>query len=189
MDKSGNRNPLGKARRSIWFLLRAVLIISLLLGVAYAVFTESMYISNMYIVTTEGMKLRAETILKNGSPVELEQFFTNKFIASDELLNSGAYLDYAVDTYDYRYDIKGISVFPWSSAGSITYVERIPIINASPISDEISVTVTPWVSMLYKINLIKKDGRWLIDSLDVVQENPAEEVRPTPDYSQLEGKE
>ena len=59
-------NPLGTVRRSIWYVLRTVLIVSLILGGAFAVFTEGMYISNMYIIVTEGMALRAETILNKG---------------------------------------------------------------------------------------------------------------------------
>ena len=187
MGKAQNKNPLGKLRRSIWFVLRAVLIISAILGIAYGVFTEAMYISNMFIVTTEGMSLRAETILQNGSHSELEQYFTDRFLEEDELLNGGAYLDFAVDSYDYRYDIKGFSVLPWSRTGSVTYVERIPTIRATPVSEEVQGPVTPWTPMHYRVNLVKLDGRWLIDSLTVVEENPPEEVRPTPDYSQIEG--
>ncbi|MBR3382979.1 MAG: hypothetical protein IKG85_08110 [Clostridia bacterium] len=183
---SENSNPIGKVRRSIWFVLRAVLIVSVVLGLAYAVFTEAMYVSNMYVVTTEGMKLRADTVLKNGSKTELRQYFTDDFIASDALLADGAYLDYAVDSYDYRYSIKGFSVFPWATTGSFRYVERIPTITATPVSDEVSGPVTPWVPMYYKVNLKKVDGRWLIDSLVVLEENTPEEARPTPDYSQLE---
>lgn len=182
-----NKNPLGKARRSIWFVLRAVLIISAVLGLAYAVFTEAMYISNMFIVTTEGMEQRADTVLENGSISELKQYFTDGFLEHDELLNSGAYLDYAVDSYDYRYDIKGISVMPWSKTGTVTYIERIPTIRGSAVSDEVQGPVTPWIPMHYKVNLVKIEGRWLIDSLVVVEENPPEEVRPTPDYSLIEG--
>ncbi len=188
MAKS-NRNPLGKARRSIWFVLRAVLIISAILGLAYAVFTEAMYISNLYIVTTEGMELRADTILHNGPASELDQYFTADFLEEDELLNSGAYLEYAVDAYDYHYDLKGISVWPWSSTGSVTYIERIPNIRATAVSEEVQGPVTPWVPMHYKVNLVKIEGRWLIDSLTVVEENPPEEVRPTPDYSLIDGTE
>ena len=187
MAKNTNSNPIGKVRRSIWFVLRAVLIVSVLLGLAFAVFTETMYISNMYIVTTEGMELRADTVLKNGARSELLQYFTEDFVVSDALLSSGDYLDYNVDSYDYRYSIKGISVLPWATTGSVTYIERIPTIVATPISDEVHGPAKAWTPMLYKVNLIKVEGRWLIDSLTVLEENPAEEARPTPDYSQLEG--
>ena len=132
------------------------------------------------------MAARAKTVLENGSASELDQYFTADFIEKDELLNSGAYLDYAVESYDYRYDILGISVLPWAKTGSVTYIERIPTIRATAVSEEVQGPVTPWIPMHYKVNLVKIDGRWLIDSLTVVEENPPEEVRPTPDYSQIE---
>ncbi len=189
MAKKENSNPIGKVRRSIWFVLRAVLFASILLGLAFAVFTEAMYVSNMYIVTTEGMELRADVILKNGTRTELSQYFTEEFISSDELLSSARYVDFAVDSYDYRYQLKGFRVMPWSSSGSVGYIERIPTIVASPISDEVHGSAPAWMAMHYRVNLKKVEGRWLIDSLSVVEENPPEQARPTPDYSQLEDKD
>lgn len=186
MAKKKDSNPLGTVRRSIWFILRAVLIVSLILGIGFAVFTEGMYISNMFIVVTEGMSLRAETILKNGASSDISQYFTQEFLDSDEQLLSGTYLDYSVDSYDYRYSIKGFKVLPWAKSGSVEYVERIPTIVGSPVSEEVQGSVPLWVPMRYRVNLVKEEGRWLISSLAVIEENPPEIVRPTPDYSQLE---
>lgn len=186
MDKSSRgANSLGVVRRSIWYVLRAVLIVSLLLGVAFAVFTEGMYISNMYIIVTEGMELRADAVLKNGSASELSQYFTEDFLATDELLNSGAYGSYAVDSYDYRYTIKGVSVMPWSKTGTVTYIERIPTIVGTPISDDVTQPLPRWTAMRYKIRLVKVEGSWLISELKVLEVDPPQEALPTPDYSQL----
>lgn len=187
MAKRKDSNPIGTIRRSIWFIVRAVLLVSIMLGLAYAVFTEGMYISNMYIIVTEGMENRADNVLKNSADSELSQFFTEDFLQHDELLLGGSYLDWAVDSFDYRYEIKGISVLPWAKTGHVKYVERIPTIVATPISDEVQGSVPPWTPMLYRVNLVKVEGRWLISSLMVLEEAPAEEARPTPDYSQLEG--
>lgn len=185
-NKKEKSNPLGTIRRTIWFVLRAVLLVSLLLGLAYAVFTEAMYISNMYIIVTEGMELRAEIILKNGGKAELAQHFTESFIDLDPLLNEFPYGNYLVDNFDYRYEIKGVSVLPWASSGSITYEERIPSISGVPVSDDVTEPMPAWEPMLYRVNLKRIDGRWLIDSLTVLERNPEDEVLPTPDYSQLE---
>lgn len=185
-NKKEKINPLGTIRRTIWFVLRAVLLVSLLLGLAYAVFTEAMYISNMYIIVTEGMELRAETILKNGGKADLDQHFTEDFLNNDALLNDYPYGNYLVDNFDYRYEIKGVSVLPWASSGSITYEERVPVISGSPVSDDVTEPMPAWESMIYTVNLKRIEGRWLIDSLTVVERNPEDEVLPTPDYSQLE---
>ncbi|MBO4848218.1 MAG: hypothetical protein J5586_03595 [Clostridia bacterium] len=186
--KDTGSNPLGTVRRSIWYVLRAVLVVSLLLGLAFAVFTECMYITNMGIIVTSGMKLRAETILKNGAVADLRQYFTEEHLNTDPDILGNPYSDFIVDSYDYRYSIKGISVLPWAKTGSVTYIERIPSIIANPVSDEVTGPVKPWTPMLYKIQLVKVDGCWLIDRLIVIEENPEEEAKPTPDYSQLEDK-
>lgn len=188
-SSENSTSPLGVVRRSIWYVLRMVLIVSLLLGLAFAVFTEGMYISNIFIIVTEGMELRAKAVLDNDSTNDLKQYFTEEFIASDELLNSGAYQDYAVESFDYRYDIKGFRVLPWGKTATVTYIERIPTINGTPIQDEVTAPMPAWVSIRYKVHLAKVEGSWLITGLTVLEENPEEEVRPTPDYSQLQGSQ
>lgn len=181
-----NSNPLGTVRRSIWYVLRTVLIISLIIAAIYAVFTEGMYITNIYVIVTEGMAKRADTVLKNGPTSELSQYFTDEFLEEDELVNSGKYLNYLVDSFDYRYSIKGISVLPWAKTGNMKYIERIPAINGSSVSDDITQPLPAWTPMYYRVKLVKEDGRWLISELEVIESNPAEEALPTPDYSQLE---
>ena len=128
-------NPLGTIRRVIWYALRTVLIASAILALCYGVFTEAMYISNIYIVTTEGMSMRAEAVLRSASVSDLRQFFTEEQISRDVLLYRGDYHDFTVESYDYRYEIKGFRVYPWKTVGTVTYIERIPVINATPNSE------------------------------------------------------
>lgn len=192
MDKKANKphnaaNPLSTTRRVIWYALRTLLVICAVLALCYAVFTEAMYISNMYIVTTEGMALRAEAILKAGSRSDLEQYFTEEQLNGDYMLYAGTYDDYTVDSYDYRYQIKSVKVLPWSSTGSITYVERIPSITATADVDAEESAAPAWTAVRYEVVLSKVEGRWLISALTVLEEDPPEEVLPTPDYGQLEG--
>ena len=180
-------NPLGTIRRVIWYALRTVLIASAILALCYGVFTEAMYISNIYIVTTEGMSMRAEAVLRSASVSDLRQFFTEEQISRDVLLYRGDYHDFTVESYDYRYEIKGFRVYPWKTVGTVTYIERIPVINATPNSESDSGAAAPaWTSVRYEIQLTKIEGRWLISALNIEELDPAEEVLPTPDYSQLE---
>ena len=54
---------------------------------AVGITITALYISNMYIVVTEGMELRAECILQNGPKLELTKFFTEDYLKQDALLN------------------------------------------------------------------------------------------------------
>ena len=130
-EKQTGANPLGITRRIIWYALRTVLVISVILALCYGVFTEAMYVSNMYIVATEGMALRADAILTSGSISDLEQYFTEEQLQGDYMLYADTYADYTIENYDYRFEIKGVRVFPWSKSGTITYIERIPSITGT----------------------------------------------------------
>lgn len=181
-------NPLGTIRRVIWYALRVVLVISAVLGLCFAVFTEAMYVGDIYIVVREGMPLRADAILKQGAVSDLTQYFTEDFLNGDYMLYAGTYSGYTIESYDYDYEFKSIRVLPWGKTAGITYIERIPTIVGTPESEaEEGSELPPWTPVRYSISLSKVEGRWLISGLDILEENPQQEVLPTPDYSQLEG--
>ena len=179
-------SPLGTVRRTIWFIIRAVLIVSVLLGLGYAVFTEAMYISNMYVIVTEGMELRADTVINNGSSSDLVQYFTEDFLNSDMALYAHPYENYLIDSFDYRYSIRSFSVLPWASTGSVGYEERIPTINGSAATEGVPSSVPDWLPRNYVVTLVKVEGRWLISGLIVVEDEALKEPLPTADTSEIE---
>ena len=69
--EKADRSKYGVARRSIWYILRFVLIASVVVTLCYAALMEAMYVSNIYIIVTEGMEMRADCILGNKSKAEL----------------------------------------------------------------------------------------------------------------------
>ncbi len=103
--KSEKRSPLGVARRGVWYLLRLLLIITLSVSLCYAALVEAMYISNIYIIVSEGMEMRADCILGNISKNELSEHFDENWLIRDEQLESGKYDAYRIDSYDYRLSI------------------------------------------------------------------------------------
>ena len=54
--EKADRSKYGVARRSIWYILRFVLIASVVVTLCYAALMEAMYVSNIYIIVTEGMR-------------------------------------------------------------------------------------------------------------------------------------
>ena len=68
--EKADRSKYGVARRSIWYILRFVLIASVVVTLCYAALMEAMYVSNIYIIVTEGMEMRADCILGNKSKAE-----------------------------------------------------------------------------------------------------------------------
>ena len=53
------KNQYAIARRSIWYLLRTLLVIALIVVLCLTAFVTAMHISNIYILVTEGLELRA----------------------------------------------------------------------------------------------------------------------------------
>ena len=60
------KNQYAIARRSIWYLLRTLLVIALIVVLCLTAFVTAMHISNIYILVTEGLELRAGYILQGG---------------------------------------------------------------------------------------------------------------------------
>lgn len=179
-------NSLGIARRTIWYMLRFAIIATVVTALCYAVFMEAMYISNLYIIVTEGMALRADCILNDGSVSELSEHFSKLWLESDDELYSGKYDAYHVSTYNYEINIEKFDVYPWSKEAEITVVESVSQIHASAYDESNTNPIPEWNNARYEITVEKFDGRWIITNIELIERNPEPEPANTPDYSQLD---
>lgn len=184
-----SKNKYKVARRSVWYLMRTLLIIMAIIIMALAAFLTAMHVSNMYILATEGMQKRAESVLKDGSVLELTEYFTQGFIDGDEPLHAGAYSDFTISDYNYRLSIEGITVFPWSDSAKMRVVERITNLSGAlnDTAEDQTATLPEWPVRRYNIIFSRIDTRWYISELELLEENPELKVKGTPDISQLEG--
>ena len=73
--------------------------------------------SNLYILTSEGMALRAECVFADGARNDLEEYFTLSFLQSDPAMSDATYANYTITDYNYDLTIERISVLPWSMIG------------------------------------------------------------------------
>ena len=103
------RNSYGIAKRSIWYVLRTLIITAAIVALCLGVFIEGLHISNLYILVTEGMEKRTEAILKYGQTgvdIDLTPYFSEEYLNNDHELDSGKYAGFTVASYDYRIDVK-----------------------------------------------------------------------------------
>lgn len=177
---------IAKARRSVWYVMRIVLIIIAVMLLAYTAFIEAMYISNTYIIVTEGMALRADCIINDGSLDTLSDHFSEQLIEGDNELYGTKYDAFHVESYNYNIDIESLTVLPWSNKATYTAVESVSQIIAKPYDSGTTRPVPEWTTVRYKITLEKYSGKWVITSLSVLEYNPELEPNHTPDYSELE---
>lgn len=175
------------AKRSILYVLFALLAVGLIALLAYGCMMWAMHMSNLYVLATEGMELRAECIVTNGSIAELGEHFTQEFLNDDDALYDGKYKEFTVSAHDYRITVEKVSVMPWSKKASMTIVEKMASMTgtANDESDENAArAVLPkYPKARYKVLFEKRDGRWYISGLELIQENPEEEQLPTPNMS------
>ena len=175
------------ATRSTMYVVRTLLFLIMGCIVCIAAFLTAERVSNLYILTNEGMALRAECVLADGAENDLEEYFTLTYLERDALLSDTTYDSYTVSSYNYDLQIEKISVLPWSMSATVTAVERVSVkgtINASLLEEGDSVENYPvpaWTAERYRIDFVNSDGRWYINDLEALEDNPAEAVLGTPD--------
>ena len=178
---------LRKARRSMFYIVRTLLLIILAAIFCIAVFLTAERISNLYILASEGMALRADCVLADGARNDLEEYFTLTFLQNDPAMSDTTYSNYTITGYNYDLSIEKISVLPWSMSATVVATERVSVkgnINADQISDGQNADDYPppaWTPVRYKITFINANARWYISELTVLEENPDLSNLGTPD--------
>lgn len=187
------RNSYGIAKRSIWYVLRTLIITAAIVALCLGVFIEGLHISNLYILVTEGMEKRTEAILKYGQTgvdIDLTPYFSEEYLNNDHELDSSKYAGFTVASYDYRIDVKAVSVLPWSKRANMTVDARLAAINAASDDTEgaAPAELPEWEAGRYQVVFKREGSRWYINSITLLQRDPETEVKPTPDMSLLKDK-
>lgn len=155
---------------------------SAIVGLLTLVFYLAMNTANIYLLLSDGMKLRTEVILTRDNAEEMTSFFTNEFLLSDETLEIGLsdqspYLDYNIDSFNYELTMEWMWSWPWENTATATIVERVPRIVGSVRSSSkslvtsgvISATPPAWYGGRYTVTLKRINGQWKIDGLKQTQ--------------------
>ena len=74
-----------KVARLFWFILRTTAAIALIIALMAFSFYTSLELSNIYIITTDGMQKRAGAVLNQDVQDELIEYFTPALLERDEL--------------------------------------------------------------------------------------------------------
>ena len=178
------------ARRTMGYIVRTCLLITACGILCLAAFMTCERLSNLYILSSEGMAKRADCILADGAQNDLEEYYTLAFIAEDPGLHLTTYDHYTVSSYDYDLTIERISVLPWSVTATVTCVETIKVhgaINPDQLADGESASDYPipaWTPARYKLHFVNNGTRWFISEMELVAENPDTAPLATPDPNQ-----
>ena len=125
--ESRQARRLRVARRSMTYVVRTLLLIILACIVCIGAFLTAERMSNLYILASEGMALRADCVIADGARNDLEEYFTLTFLDNDPAMSDTTYANYTITSYNYDLTIEKISVLPWSMTATVTAVERVTL--------------------------------------------------------------
>ena len=164
------------AFKTIWYILRTVIVIAIIAGLLYFSFNTAMGMANIYIITTDGMKKRADVVLGAEDATELVEYFSARILDNDPLLLSGKYADYTIKSYDYKIKVEKVWALPWKDTGTITVTERVQQMDGEMLKEKIpegqeASPLPEWESFRYEITLQKNEnGRYFIDKIDKLEQ-------------------
>ncbi len=159
--------------RTILYIVRTLLIVALAAGALWFAFETAMNISNIYILTTDGLQKRANVVLLKRDE-ELEKYFSEHFLENDRLLNTDRFSGLGVTSFDYKLKVEWAFAYPWDEKGTATVVERIVILNQEAEAD---ANAPVWEDGRYELTFLKnEEGRWYIDAMLLTE-------KPEPSYT------
>ncbi len=173
-----------KLRRFIWYLASRLLLITVLLGLFTVTFYYAMNATNIYIVLKDGMAKRAQVIMMNEAPGELNKFFQGSYLQRDENLllaldQKSPYLYYTVRGIDHRLEMNWMWCWPWENTARAEFTERIPRIDgrvnakytdaAQALYGEGYENPPKWQGARYTANMVKENNQWHIKSIALKQ--------------------
>ena len=171
-------------RRSVFYFMRAILVLLAIGALCILSFISASRLSNAYILVNEGMNMRAECILKNSPESDLTAYFSLHCIQNDaeERMNNAApYEGMSVSSYEYSLKIRDLHIFPWQIGTYVDVVEQIRGIKGSFAAESGAASVPDWTPRMYRLYLRKAEGRWLIETVELLELNPKLDVAATPD--------
>lgn len=175
------------ARRSMMYVVRSLLLIILAAILCIGAFLTAERYANLYILTSEGMAIRAECVFADGARNDLEEYFTLTFLDNDPAMSDATYANYTITDYNYDLTIDRISVLPWSMSATVIATERVTLkgnINADQLGEgqnPLDYPLPEWTPKRYKIKFINTNARWYISELTLLEENPDTSSLGTPD--------
>ena len=172
-------------RRSVFYFMRAILVVLVIGALCILSFLSASRLSNAYILVNEGMTMRAECILKNAPENDLAVYFTPLCIQNDALQRETGAAPYAgmtVSSYEYSLKVQNMHIMPWHANTYVDVVEQIRGIKGSVSVESGSGAAIPeWTPCKYRLYLDRTDGRWLIESVELLELNPKLDPPATPD--------
>jgi len=170
--------------RFFWYILKYVFLGLLIVAIMIVGFYVAKDTANVYIIATEGMEVRAGTIMNIAQLDEMNKYFIESFASSDYELGTNKYDEFLIRDFEYKLKLESIWANPWEDTAYIKAVESVPEIDGEyPVEneDEVPLVMPKWQSARYNIALVRIDDAWYISQVIKL-----EEIVETPDATEGE---
>lgn len=187
-NRPSGPNAISAIRRTLIYIIRVLVMVLAGCLICALAFLTAERVSNLYILSTEGMKLRAEAQLQ-GQPEEntLPDYFTAYFLAQDQDPVLYGYQDYTIKSFNYDLNIRSILVLPWSTTATVTAYETVTV-NGSYRQDLLSEgdsleqhPVPQFPVRKVTLRFINNGTRWYINDITTTDKEITLPVQNTPD--------
>ena len=125
--------------------------------------------ANINVIVNEGLTERAEVVLTDQEPTELNKFYTQEYLDRDPLLSINPYENFIINDYDHRIKIKKLWVWPWQNETRVIVEEVITGIDGSTKNEDSDEKTVPTWENGEKILVMEKDGRWRISNVILIR--------------------
>jgi hypothetical protein len=160
--------------RFLSYIIRNLFVLAIVAALIVVSFFIAMNASNIFILLNDGLEKRASVILVKEDANELNKFFTEEFLAEDNLLKQNEYIDFIIRSFDHQVSIQWMWNWPWSNKATATVVERVKNIDGELPDEKKSdeekkskkkIPPPKWKNAKYKLFLVKDGIAWKIDKM------------------------
>ncbi|MDO4548366.1 MAG: hypothetical protein Q4D04_09730 [Clostridia bacterium] len=165
-------------RRLLWFLASRVLVLTVVVSVLVLSFYLAMNAANIYILLSDGMQARTNTILTREDADMLPGFFRDELLNNDEALalglsDSSPYINYNITSFESNVSLEWIWSWPWEDVAQATISHTVENIEGSVrsgrsslvASGELSADPPEWHGGRFNVVLERVAGQWKIASM------------------------
>jgi hypothetical protein len=168
-------------RRFLWFITVRLFGLCVIGAALVIAFYMAMNITNIIILTSDGMASRARVIVgTEEDPAILAKFFTTDCLTRESevgraLAGESPYADYDIRGMDHRVSIDWMWTWPWDYTASAVARETVTSIDGKvkpakrdalvAANGDGAVNPPAWASRRYSVSLLRDNGRWIISSI------------------------
>lgn len=165
----------------LWYFIKYLIIILLVAAIMIVGFFVAKDTANVYIIVSEGMEMRASTILNLSQIEALDDYCIESCIIYDTELGTSKYDEFFIRDFEYKLKIESLWANPWEDIAYVKAVESVPDIDGEyPVEDEEEepLELPKWQSARYSITLIRVENAWYISQIAKI-EDVADEIEAT----------